>query len=147
MTVTIVYHGWYFALPLVGIAAGFVGLRYRWMRYVLVGLAPLYAAALFVLLFIGSVLSTTDSLGVTVIGLATVFSLAPIASAWFGSRVPSVLAAIALVAMTWLDVYALLLWLPATTAVIGAAIAGPPRRAVKPAPSVRADDDRLDALQ
>ena len=145
MTFTLVYHGWYLALPLVGIAAGFVGRRYRWMRYVLVGLGPLYGAALFVLLSIGAVLAGTDALGVVVIIVATILSLAPILSAWKGLRTPSVVATIALVAMTGFFFYALLLWLPATTAVLGAAIAGPPRRRVKPAPSVRAGDDRLDA--
>jgi len=142
---TVAYHDWYLALPLVGIAAGFIGRRYRWMRYVLVGLGPLYGAALFVLLSIGAVLAGTDALGVAVIILATTFSLAPILSAWKGSRTPSVVATVALVAMTGLFFYALLLWLPATTAVLAEAIAGPPRRRVKPAPSVRAGDDRLDA--
>ncbi len=145
MTFTLVYHGWYLALPLGGIAAGFIGRRYWWMRYVLVGLGPLYGAALFVLLSIGAVLAGTDALGVVVIILATILSLAPILSAWKGLRTPSVVATIALVAMTGFFFYALLLWLPATTAVLGAAIAGPPRRRVKPAPSVRAGDDRLDA--
>ena len=144
MTFTLVYHGWYLALPLGGIAAGFIGRRYWWMRYVLVGLGPLYGAALFVLLSIGAVLAGTDALGVVVIIVATILSLAPILSAWKGLRTPSVVATIALVAMTGLFFYALLLWLPATTAVLGAAIAGPPRRRVKPAPSVRAGDDRLD---
>jgi hypothetical protein len=132
LTITVAYHGWYLGLPLVGIVAGFAGRRYRWIRYILVGLAPLYAASLFVLLFIGSVLAGTDSLGVFVIVLSTIFSMAPIVSAWSGTRAPSVVATIGLVAMTVLFFYALLLWLPATTAVLGAAIAGPPRPAVKP---------------
>jgi hypothetical protein len=134
LTITVAYHGWYLGLPLVGIVAGFAGRRYRWIRYILVGLAPLYAASLFVLLFIGSVLAGTDSLGVVVIILATIFSMAPIVSALSGTRAPSVVATIALVAMTVLFIYGLLLWLPATTAVLGAAIAGPPRPAVKPGP-------------
>lgn len=147
MTISFAYHGWYLGLPLVGIVAGFVGRRYRWMRYILAGLGPLYAVALFVLLLIGSVLFQTDALGAGVIVTATILSLAPLVSAWTGSRAPSAAAAIVLVAMTWLFIYALLLWLPGTTAVIGAAIAGPPRPAAKPAPSLRADDDRLDALE
>lgn len=134
MTITVAYHGWYLGLPLVGVVAGIAGRRYRWIRYILVGLAPLYAASLFVLLFIGSVLAGTDSLGVVVIVLATIFSMAPIVSAWSRTRAPSVVATIALVAMTVLFIYGLLLWLPATTAVLGAAIAGPPRPAVKPGP-------------
>jgi hypothetical protein len=60
--------------------------------------------------------------------------MAPLVSALSGTRAPSVVAAIALVAMTVLFIYGLLLWLPATTAVLGAAIAGPPRPAVKPGP-------------
>jgi hypothetical protein len=134
LTITVAYHGWYLGLPLVGVVAGIAGRRYRWIRYILVGLAPLYAASLFVLLFIGSVLAGTDSLGVVVIVLATIFSMAPIVSAWSRTRAPSVVATIALVAMTVLFIYGLLLWLPATTAVLGAAIAGPPRPAVKPGP-------------
>ena len=80
MSFTVAYQGWFLALPLVGIPAGFIGRRYRWMRYVLVGLGPLYGAALFVLLSIGAVLAGTDALGVAVIILATTFSLAPILS-------------------------------------------------------------------
>lgn len=140
--------GWYlWLIPIGGVIAGVVGRRSQLLRYVLAVLAPIYALGLLALFLVASFLKDVGEFGVVVIAIATLLSLAPLVSWWSGSRTPSVLATVALAALSLFFILGLLIFLPASSGVLAAAIAGPPRPRVTAAPSVRADDDRLDALE
>jgi hypothetical protein len=128
------------------VVLGLIGQRVRRMRFVLVWLAPLYSAAVFVyVLFRGgpdvcapypgppgyachptSFLSSIGWFGVLVVVAVTLVSFAPVIAARTRSRTPAVLGTIALTALIALYVLGLLTWVPADAALLAAAIAGPP---------------------
>jgi hypothetical protein len=141
------------ALLVLAAAFGFIGLRSRRMRTILVLVGPLYSVAILVYFLIEgagsecsgagasfhcwevSYASTWGVYGTVLVGAVVVFSLAPIVSAWLRSRRPAAVAAVALAVVIGMHVLGLWPWVPAVAAVLAAAIAGPPSgepRATRP---------------
>ncbi len=135
-------------LTLAGVLIGIAGRYWRPIRIFLVGLAPLGSAGI-VLFFLlegsGSqcagagatfhcwevsyyVVLLGNGFAVVGIGLVTILSLAPIASAWLGRRTPSVAAAYIIPVLVLLLFIFVAPWLFIWPAVLAAAIAGPPTR-------------------
>ncbi len=136
------------ALTLAGLLVGIAGRFWRPIRILLVGLAPLGSAGIILFfLFEGSgsqcagagaafhcwelsfyVVLLGNGFAVTGIGLVTILSLAPIASAWLGRRTPSVTAAYMIPVLILVFFIFVAPWLFIWPAVLAAAIAGPPTR-------------------
>ncbi len=136
------------ALTLAGLLVGIAGRFWRPIRILLVGLAPLGSAGIILFfLFEGSgsqcagagatfhcwelsfyVVLLGNGFAVTGIGLVTILSLAPIASAWLGRRTPSVTAAYMIPVLVLVFFIFVAPWLFIWPAVLAAAIAGPPTR-------------------
>ena len=130
----------------VGVLFGLMGRRWRTLQAAAVGMA-LIAAAIPLLYFIleGNVSQCTGS-GATfrcvevsyastwtiadwiLVGAVVLLTLAPIVSAVLHSRLPSVLAAVALTGLVAANLRFLYSWILAGALVIGAAVAGPPPR-------------------
>ena len=128
---------------------GVVGRYWRPIRVILVGLAPLYSAAvIFYFVFEGS-MSQCSGYGVTLhcsevsyasaiwsqggwevagVAMAVILTLAPIASAWLRRSTPSVVAACVLPLLIATFFGYVASWSDAWPAVLAAAIAGPPSR-------------------
>lgn len=129
------------------VLVGLVGLRWTSARLVVVFLAPLYSIGLFVYFLVAgaggecsgagasfrcwevSYASTWGVRGSLIVAVLILLSFAPVLSARMRSRVPSVIATIAMPIVMAIYVIALWPWAPAWAAVLGAAIAGPPSRA------------------
>ena len=136
------------ALTLAGVLVGIAGRFWRPIRIFLVGLAPLGSVGVILFfLFEGSgsqcagagatfhcweltyyVVLLANGAAVTGIGLVTVLSFAPIASAWLGRRTPSVTAAYMIPVLILVFFIFVAPWLFIWPAVLAAAIAGPPTR-------------------
>jgi hypothetical protein len=134
-------------LVVVAVAFGLIGLRWRPVRTFLVVIGPLYSLAILIyFLFEGtgsqcsgagttfrcweiSYASTWGVFGSALVGVVVILTLAPIASAWRRSRVPSLVAALALPVVIAIYILALWAWVPAWAGALAAAIAGPPSRA------------------
>jgi hypothetical protein len=143
---------WIIGFPLAGVVVGVAGLRFHGLRLVLAGIGPLYSIVLFAYgLFRGGPNDCTSQgagyvchptayladltwFGVLVVVVVTILGLAPLTSAWFATRAPSVVATVALAGLVALFLFGLLWWVPAASAVLAAAIAGPPMKRVRPAP-------------
>ena len=128
---------------------GLVGLRWRSARLALVVLGPLYSLVVFAYFLMAGAGSTCSGSGSsfrcwevsyastwgayesTFVGLVLLLSLAPVASAWLRTRVPSLLGGIALLAVIALFINGLWVWLPACAAVLAAGLAGPPSRGLR----------------
>lgn len=148
MTNDQVFWLWMLGFPAAGLMLGVAGMRLAALRYLLTVAGPLYSGTLFVYgLFRGgpnecvdapqppgyichptSFLSDIGWLGIVVVAVATIVSFAPLVSAWWRSRIPSALGAGVLIVLIVLFIFGLLLWVPAAAALVGAAVAGPPRR-------------------
>ena len=155
MTNNQIFWLWVLGFPAAGIIVGVAGLRIAALRYVLAAAAPVYSGALFVYgLFRGGPNDCVDSpqppgyvchptsfmsdigwYGVVIVSVATVISLSPLGAAAMRNRVPSIIGAVLLVVLIGLFPFGLLLWVPAASAVIAAAIAGPPRPRARKAPA------------
>jgi len=135
-------------LTLAGVLVGIAGRFWRPVRILLVALAPLGSAGIILFfLFEGSgsqcagsgatfhcwelsyyVVLLGNAFAVVGIGLVTILSLAPIASAWLGRRSPSVTAAYMIPVLILVFFIFVAPWLFIWPAVLAAAIAGPPTR-------------------
>src|SRR6266404_4044008 len=135
-------------LTLAGVLIGIAGRFWRPVRILLVALAPLGSAGIILFfLFEGSgsqcagsgatfhcwelsyyVVLLGNAFAVVGIGLVTILSLAPIASAWLGRRAPSVTAAFIMPVLILMFFIFVTPWIYVWPAVLAAAIAGPPSR-------------------
>ncbi len=131
-------------LLVAAIVAGLVGRRWRNARQVLTAIGPIYSlGVLGYSLIEGSTsictgtgptftcdevtyASTWGALGSVAVGFAVILTVAPLASAWWRTRIPSIVVAVALPAVIALFFGVLAAWVPAWAAVLAAAIAGPP---------------------
>ena len=140
------FYLWVVGWPLAGIAAGLLGLRFRPLRHVLTWAPGAYTVAIFVYgLFRGgpndcsatsasgdfvchptSLFSDLPPAGVIVIVAMTMLNLAPLVAARVRARAPSAVAAAVMILLTILFIFGLLFWIPPSSGVLGAAIAGPP---------------------
>jgi len=136
-------------LVIAALVLGLVGRFWRPLRMILVGLAPLYSAAVIFYFVFDSSASRCSGVGVALrceevsyaaliwsaggwavagVAMAVILTLAPIASAWLQRSTPSVIAAfvlpLVLVTFFWFVAW----WIAAWPAVLAAAIAGPPTR-------------------
>jgi hypothetical protein len=126
---------WVAGFPVLGVMAGILGASSCRVRQVLVWPAAVYSVGVFVygLLAGGpngsAYVAGLNVMGVAVIVVVTVLSLAPILSARTRSRVPSVVAIILLGVLILIFTLGLAPWVPAASSVLAAAIAGPPGKA------------------
>jgi hypothetical protein len=132
---------WSLGWPAVGAVLGLLGLRILVLRWFVAGLGGAYALLLLAYFAVRggpnectsagcrptSFLSDIGPYGVFVIVFVTVLALAPIVGAWAGVRWPAVAAAVLLVGLIVLNPFGLAIWVPAASAVIASAVAGPPR--------------------
>jgi hypothetical protein len=137
---------WVAGWPLAAVCAGLIGLRFRRLRQLLMW--PACAYSLLILgygLFRGgpnecvenaaatgytchptAAFADLSLLGVVVIGAVTLLSVAPIVAGRAHSRAPSFVATVILVLLILVFTFDLLFWIPAASAVLASAIAGPP---------------------
>ena len=140
------FYAWIIGWPLAGIVAGVIGMRARLVRQFLVWPPAVYSIALFMYgLFRGgpnecvensagtaytchptAFFADVDGFAIAVIVIVSVLSFAPIASASTHSRTYSLVAAGFLVLLILLFLLGLTPWIPAASAVLAAAVAGPP---------------------
>jgi len=132
---------WYLGWPLAGVLVGLVGLRTIVVRWFVATIPGAYAVLLFTFLSVRggpkdctsagchptSFLSDIGLNGVFVVVFVRLLTLTPLGGAWVGVRWPSVTGAVLLVALIALNPFGFVIWVPAAAAVIGAAVAGPPR--------------------
>jgi len=145
--------GWLAVVITLFVAAILLGLAgRRWLsaRLPLAVVGPLYAAAVLIYSLVEGSTSTCTGTGGTFQCVEQTYAstwgvggsmatLAPLASAWLRSRIPSLVAAIALPVVIGSFAVDLVAWVPAWAAVLAAAIAGPPsrlRETKEPAPRV-----------
>jgi len=136
-------------IAIAAVVVGLVGRRWRPMRVLLVGLAPLGSAAILFYFFFEGSASQCSGSGATLrcwevsyasaiwgwsgwsvglVGSTVILTLAPIASAWLRRSWPSVAATCALPFLIGPLIVVLFPWAYVWPAVLGAAIAGPPSR-------------------
>ena len=126
---------WMAGFPVLGVIAGMLGASFRRVRQVLVWPAAVYSAGVLVYgLFAGgpngsAYIANLDVMGVAVVVVVTVLSLAPILSARTRSHAPSVVATLVLGLLILSFTVGLAPWVPAASSVLAAAIAGPPGKA------------------
>jgi hypothetical protein len=126
---------WIAGFPLLGVIAGIVGASFRRLRQVLVWPAAVYSAGVLLYgLFAGgpngtAYVANLSVIGVAVVVVVTVLSLAPILSARTSSRRPSVVATLVFGVLILVATLGLAPWIPAASCVLAAAIAGPPGKA------------------
>jgi hypothetical protein len=132
------------ALFVAALLLGLAGRRWRYVRLVLVGIGPVYSVAVLVYSLVeGSTSICTGSGGTfrctevtyastwgfggsVAVGVVVILTMAPLVSAWLGSRIPAVAAVIALPIVMIFFTTELAAWTPAWAAIVAAAIAGPP---------------------
>jgi len=123
---------WVAGFPVLGAIAGIVGVSFRRVRQALVWPAAVYSAGVFLYgLFAGGPNGTAyvahlSAMGVAVVVVVTVLSLAPVLSARTRSRVPSVVATLVFGLLILVFTLGLAPWIPAASCVLATAIAGPP---------------------
>jgi hypothetical protein len=123
---------WMAGFPLLGAIAGIAGASFRRLRQLLLWPAAVYSAAVLVYgLFAGgpngtAYLAHLSVIGVAVVVVVTVLSLAPLLSAKMRSRVPSVVATLVFGLFILVFTLGLAPWVPAGSCVLAAALAGPP---------------------
>lgn len=139
------FYLWFLGWPAAGVIAGVAGLRSEWFRWVLSAIGGIYSLLFLIYgLFRGGVNDCVGSGssyvchptplladigwdGVLFIAAVTLLTLAPLVAAWLGMRWPSIVAAVVLILMLPFFLIGLSLSMPAISAVIAAAVAGPPR--------------------
>jgi hypothetical protein len=126
---------WLIGFPALGVIAGFLGASVHRIRQVLVWAAAVYSVGVFVYGLVAggphgsAYIAGLNVVGVAVVVVVTVLSLAPILSARTRSRAPSVVAAIVMGVLILIFTLGLAPWVPAASSVLAAAIAGPPGKA------------------
>ncbi len=126
---------WMAGFPVLGAIAGITGVSFRRLRQVLVWPAAVYSAGVVLYgLFAGgpngtAYIANLSLIGVAVVVVVTVLSLAPILAARTMSRTPSVVATLVFGVLILVFTLGLAPWVPAASCVLAAAIAGPPGKA------------------
>ncbi len=128
------------------ILVGLAGRRWRSARLVLAGVGPLYSVAVLLYSLVEGSTSNCTGTGGTfqcvevtyastwgvsgslAVAVVMILTAAPLASVWLRTRLPSIVAAIALPVVIGSFAVGLEAWVPAWAAVLAAAIAGPPSR-------------------
>ena len=134
------------ALLVAAIVLGLFGLRRRSLRVFLAWIGALYSGGILVYYLFEGAGSECDGAGATfhcweisyastwgvqgslMVAVLMLLSLAPLLSVRMHSRVPAVVAAIAMPLVIAISLTGLWPWAPACAAALGAAIAGPPSR-------------------
>ena len=134
------------ALLVAAIVLGLFGLRRRSLRVFLAWIGALYSVGILAYFLFEGAGSECDGAGATfhcweisyastwgvqgslLVAVLMLLSLAPLLSVRMHSRVPAVVAAIAMPLVIAISLTGLWPWAPACAAALGAAIAGPPSR-------------------
>ena len=134
------------ALLVAAIVLGLFGLRRRSLRVFLAWIGALYSVGILIYYLFEGAGSECDGAGATfhcweisyastwgvqgslMVAVLMLLSLAPLLSVRMHSRVPAVVAAIAMPLVIAISLTGLWPWAPACAAALGAAIAGPPSR-------------------